>query len=140
MASQIEARNALLAAFKSGFEGLTAGRNIPYTWDNRTLDGSGHRHWVEVAVRQTGSEQRTLGKPGNRIFRREGVLEATIHSKAGAGMAEGMEIAEGIRKIFEGKRIEGVNPIGGVLVQEEGRDITGFRIVVSFPHWYEERG
>ena len=140
MASQSEARNILLGVFREGFEGLRAGRNIPVAYDNQTLQGSGNRLWVNVAIQQTGSEQRTLGKVGNRRFRREGVLSATVRGKPGTGMQDLLTLAEGIRRIFEGKQFGAINPVGGVLVQEEGRDVAGFAVVVTFPFWYEERG
>ena len=140
MTTQTEARNILLKTFKDGFEKLQGPNPIPWTHDNLTSDTSGSRIWVVVAINQTASIQRTLGQPGNRRFRREGVLNATIRVKPGTGMNDAMILAEGIRNIFEGRSIRGINPIGGVLVQEEGRDIAGYRILVSFPHWYEERG
>ena len=140
MTTQAEVRNNLEAAFREGFEDLRGAREIPYTWDNQTLEGAGNLIWIEVSIRNTASEQRTLGKPGNRRYRREGVLNVKIHTRTGIGMGETMELAQGIRQIFEGKQIKGVNPAGGVLIQEEGREIAEFITMVSFPFWYEERG
>ena len=140
MTTQTEARAALIKAFDSGFEDVRGARAIPVAYDNLTFEGSAHRIWIEVAIRHTASTQETLGNPGNRRYRREGELMATIHSQTGVGAKEALDIAEGIRKIFEGRRIKGINPVGGVLVQEEGKDITGFLVVVIFPFWYEERG
>ena len=140
MATQSEVRNTLLKVFDDGFADLQGPEIIPWTHDNLTADTSGSSIRVEVEIRQTASNQRTLGQPGNRRYRREGVLTATIYVQPGIGLYRAMEVAEGIRKIFEGRQIQGINPIGGVLVQEEGRDIAGYRVVVSYPHWYEERG
>ena len=140
MTTQAEARNALMVAFGEGFRDLRGARDIPYAWDNETKETSGRSISVEVSIRNTASEQRTLGKPGNRRYRREGVLNVKITTRPGEQMQETIELAQGIRRIFEGKQIKGVNPIGGVLVQEEGREIAGFITMVTFPFWYEERG
>lgn len=140
MTTQVEARNLLLGTFRSEFERLHSPQEIPWTHDNLTFDGSGRTIWIDVMIRQTASTQRTLGRPGNRRYRREGVLTATIRTLPGIGLEKITEIAQEIRGIFEGTKIQGINPIGGVLVQEQGRDITGYSVIVSFPFWYEERG
>ena len=55
-------------------------------------------------------------------------------------MDEPLALAQRIRVMIEGEPIEGVQPIGGVLINEQGQDITGYNIIVTFPFWFEERG
>lgn len=140
MPTQLEARNTLLSTFRTRFKALYSPQEIPWTHDNLTFDGGGRSIWIDLGIRQTASIQRTLGKPGNRRYRREGVLTVTIRTLPGSGLAKITEIAQAIRGIFEGTKIEGINPVGGVLVEEQGRDITGYSVIVSVPFWYEERG
>ena len=140
MTTQADARSSLIQRVRKGLNDLPRQKRIPLALDNQEFDSSGEEIWVELGIESTASFQRTLGKPGNRKYRREGVLSATIRVRPGIGVEKPLDVAEKIRDTLEGKSVDGVQPFGGVLVQEQGRDITGYNVLVTFPFWFEERG
>ena len=140
MPTQTEIRNGLLKNIRAILDAIPDTHRIPWALDNQSFDSSGKDVWVEVTIESTASIQRTLGRPGNRRYRREGILTLVVRTRAGIGIHRALDIAQQIRGRMEGKSIGGTNPIGGVLINEQGQDITGYNVAITYPFWFEERG
>ena len=140
MTTQTDARNAILQRLFEVIRGFPSKQEIKIAIDNQTFDSSGFDLWVEITIEHTASVQATLGPPGRRKYRREGVVSATVRTRPGEGAKQALDLAERIRGMIEGRQIKGVQPIGGTLISEQGQDITGYNVVVTHPFYFEERG
>ena len=140
MTTQTDARNAILQRMFEVIRSHPSKQQIPIAIDNQSFDSSSFDIWVELTIEHTSSVQQTLGRPGNRRYRREGVATATIRTRPGEGAKKALDLAERIRGMIEGRQIKGVQPIGGVLINEQGQDITGYNVIVTYPFYFDERG
>jgi len=105
-------------------------------------DGSS---WIRLVVRNTASEQETLGAPGQRKFERRAVVFAQIFVPVDVGAnnpvaaisADGL--AATVRNLFEGVSFGGCNFYGS-LIREGRADGRWWLVVVEAPFtYYEEK-
>ena len=139
MTTQAEARNAILQRLFEVIRDFPSRKQVPVAIDNQVFDSSGLDLWVEITIEHTAVTM-TLGQPGNRRYRREGIMTATIRTRPGGGAEQALDLAQRISGMIEGRRIKGVQPIGGMVINESGQDIAGYNVIVTFPFYFEERG
>lgn len=57
--------------------------------------------WARVSIRANDRDQKTLGGPGNRLYRRNGILFVEIFTPTGDGTVLGTELAEMVEDAYE---------------------------------------
>lgn len=135
-----DAREAVYEVFDAAWSAQTA--PVPQVvYDNEATqaptDGSAY---AEVTMRETKSEQISLGAPGQRLFARWGLVVVRVHAPAGVGgMATPDAYAEVARGALEGKETtNGVSLFATVVkpIAQDGRYLitsieTQFRYVTT---------
>ena len=141
MATRLEVKEALVAAFVAGWSGQTA----PVTYDNETFDSQSLSSFVRVAVRFFDSDIGALGGPGvsgQRKYTRVGAVFVQCFCREGIGTRTADLLAEAAANIFEGKSFlsSQIRISGRVPVIEIGPDGEGFyQINVEANFEYDER-
>lgn len=102
------AEDAICQAFSDAWADLT-----PVEWPNVATEGpalrDGNAAWCSLAIRHDGSDQRTLGEEGGRVFTRTGGLTVQIFVPAGQrGLQPASSLATVAQNAFEGKTVGGV--------------------------------
>lgn len=140
MATKLEVKEALYAAFVAGWSGQTA----PYTFDNEEFDSSSRDTFVRVAVRFFDSTLGALGGPGvsgQRKYTRNGAVFVQCFCREGKGSRPADLLAEAASDIYEGNTfLSSQIRINDVPVTEIGPDGEGFyQINVEANFEYDER-
>lgn len=110
---------------------------VPYKFDGESYDPTGVLEWVRLVVRQTGGGQHTLGKTGNRIFRRRGIVLVQLQAPVDRGLLRLDELGQEALGILEGKTISQVSLLNGNY-QEKGPDGTWETGSVTVSFTYDE--
>lgn len=112
--------------------------NIPYTKDNSRFETPSSSPWIRLTVRNRISNQETLGKKTNRKFLRSGSIYGQVFVPINTGTSEADRIAQKIRDIFEGERIDESVWITNSDVREVGPDGDWYQFLVESFFTYEE--
>lgn len=78
-------------------------RTIPFFFDNMAYDTNGVDEFVELKMLHVPGEHHSLGQPGNRIFRREGVIRVEISTQTSKGLKRADELGAECLRILEGQ-------------------------------------
>lgn len=99
----VAARDEILTMFKTAWDAQAA--PIPkVVWGDVESDPpKDGAPWVRVQVLHQLSGQATLGEGGSRRFRREGLVVARIHTKAGDGLVGSDFYSKLVVDAYEGK-------------------------------------
>lgn len=128
-----EARDAVYDRFAAQW-GVTS----VYQLDNQDLRlAEGTVNWARLAVRQTDSNQDTLGPAGSRRFRRSAMAFIQIFVPSNKGTKEGDDLAQTARGVFEGTSFSGLDFTDG-MIREVGPDGKWFQYVVEVKFNYDE--
>lgn len=125
--TQNEAREAIYGRFISAW-----GTETPYVFGNEQYTppapaGGAASSWVRLLVRETKSEQYTLGAVGQRKFRRQGQIILMIYALANAGEKRSDVLAQKFRDIFEGADIDDVRCFDAHVI-EQGNEGAWYRV------------
>lgn len=130
---------ALYAAF------IDSWSSTPVAAENEVFDAE--PSWVRLSVREQVSEQQTLGPKGARRFRRECAVYVQVFTPAegafidaAGGVRSGLELAEDVRRFFEGETISAAK-FHAVTVSRERLDPATGRwlvILVTCPFYFME--
>ena len=112
------------------------GATTPFTFDNEKFS-TPDVPWARLTVRNTASEQRTLGAVGNRRFRRIASVFVQLYDLVDVGLSNLDTLAQTARGIFEGVSFSGLD-FTNVIVRESGADGKWFQVVVEAFFDYEE--
>jgi hypothetical protein len=112
------------------------GSTTPFTFENEDFD-TPDVPWARVSVRNQASEQRTLGAPGNRRFRRIASVFVQIFDLVDNGLLTLDGLSQTARTIFEGVSFSGLD-FNNVVVRESGTDGKWYQFVVEAFFDYEE--
>lgn len=127
-----EAREAIYLRWSTQW-----GTTTPFTFDNESFSAPDKGQWARLTVRNTESEQRTLGAPGNRRFRRVASVFVQLYDLVDEGLETLDILAQTARGIFEGVSFSGLD-FTNVVVRESGADGKWFQVVVEAFFDYEE--
>lgn len=128
--------NAFLAEF---------GEDTPVAFDNEVLQTE--PTWMRMRVVELASEQKTLGRKGNRKFQRDCAVLVQVFEPAegrvdGEGGVHGvLGLAEQVRRFFEGETISGAKfHAGGIGPDRLDADSGGRWTVqlVTVPFYFQE--
>lgn len=112
-----EASKALLAHFVTNWHtkvgGTQAAPAVPYALDNRKLETSAPI-FATVEVTNVGSDQKTMGKVGNRQFERLGRVDVRIYGPRSQGRGELDVIAEYVKELYEATRFGATPTFKGI--------------------------
>jgi len=107
-----QARRAVYDEFNDNY-------SPPYTptviFGNEAEDTEGLNEWLLLKLMNTDSEQHTLGKVGNRRYRRRGLVFIRIYTIVDDGLRRFDELARAARDIYEGKTVSGVWFTDGII-------------------------
>lgn len=93
--------------------------------------------WVRLTVRNTFSQQETLGPPGGRKYERRGDIHIQIFVPVDRGTADADTLAMAARAVYEGAKFGGIACYAG-LPKEVGPDGRWFQVNVVIPFTYFE--
>lgn len=114
---------------------------VPYTFDGESFDSTGKAEYIHLSVRQTGSNQHTLGDTGNRVFRRRGLVFIQVFVQADRGLLRLDELGKTALDLYEGKTISQVALHDGVYRERpetNKSDGTWRRGTVTVPFTFDE--
>lgn len=81
------------------------GEITPIAFDNAKFETPANNNppdWVRLAIADSGAFQRSMGDPGNNVFRHTGIVTTQIFVKAGRGDREALQYADTAAGIFRG--------------------------------------
>lgn len=108
--NQAQATTAILQRWMTLWPTLSS--NVPYVFDNDII--AEQPTYARLSIHSTGSEQHTLGAPGNRKWLRTGLIDVKLYGPAAQGRI-GLDAMVGyVRSIFEGARF------GNIGASEDG--------------------
>lgn len=103
-ASIADARDAMLGMFKTGWNAQTPPVPPVAYPDMKFTAPDASSAWARITVQHVhGSRQVTLGQPGNRRFRKVGVITVQIFTPPGDGLTLADQLVKIAVDIFEGK-------------------------------------
>ena len=112
--------------------------DVPFTFDNEVFDGRQRdTSWVRLAVRNSASNQETLGFVGNRKFNRKGIIICQVFTPADRGLKRNDEISARVREIFEATSFNGIYTLA-TTVREVGTNGFEFQSNVETEFFYEQ--
>lgn len=137
-----EAREAVYQLFVTGW-----GTRTPIALDNETFDkpvdsNNEPTAWVRLTVRNTGSQQDTLGPIGARNFLRTGSIFVNVYTAKDKGTTEGDGHAQKARELLEGLSFaSGAVRTYNVVVRELGpeRDSPYYAHVAEASFEFDEK-
>lgn len=94
-----------LAVWHTKVGGTQAAPTVRYAIDNRKLQQPTPPPFARVEIQNIGSDQATMGPPGQRRFLREGFIEVRLYDLAGQGRGRTDVLAEYVRDIYESTRL-----------------------------------
>jgi len=100
MATLPQARERIYQEFTTAWGATSA-----FVLDNEKMVPPAGDKWVRVAVRHQASVQETLGGVGLRKFERIGTVFVQCFTPLDKGMADGDNLAQAARAVFEGKTL-----------------------------------
>lgn len=135
--TQDEARQAIQEHFYSAWGGATP--LTPIAWDNKAFDPTiQNDDWVRFSVQFVSGDQASLGTPGDRRFRRFGLIFVQIFTKADAGLVSSDTLGKIAVDAFEGISLVGnlwFRNVGLVTIGVEGK---WFQQNISAEFQYDE--
>lgn len=81
--------------------------SLVFTIDNRKLTQP-TPPFAQVSILNLGSDQRTIGAPGNRRFERSGFIDVSLYGARDRGRGELDTLAEAVIEIFEAIDLSGL--------------------------------
>ncbi len=81
---------------------------VPYVFEGESYDSQGKVEYIEVNVRNTEGGQHTLGSPGERVFRRRGLVLIQVFVPADRGLLRLDVLGKAALDLFEGETISQV--------------------------------
>jgi len=127
-----DAKKTVYNTFIAGWTAETA----PFTFDNESFSPP-VTEWVRLVVRNTNSNQETLGQKTARRFLRQASVLIQIFTVANTGTKEADRLADVAKNIFEGERIGNIWFLEAD-VRETGTDGEWYQVVVEIIFNYEE--
>lgn len=100
-----DAYKAILQHFGTEWSALNPA--VPYTIDNRRLTQP-TPPFAQVEITNLGSDQRTMGKAGNRRFERRGFIDVRLYAARDVGRGQLDSLAETVTEIFEALDLSGL--------------------------------
>lgn len=94
--------------------------------------------WVRLTVRHVPGEPETMGKKGNRKFRRKGILFIQVFTPINTGTFTSDQLAEAARTLLEGERLSKQCWTGVSAIREVGAKGKWYAANVETEFTYEE--
>ncbi|MCH7524012.1 MAG: hypothetical protein IIC74_03115 [Bacteroidetes bacterium] len=110
----------------------------PFDLDNKSFTEPESTPWVRTVVRNTISNQDSLGPVGIRKFLRVGSVLTQIFTPIDTGVEESDRLSEIVRGIFEGVRLTGGLWFFATDVRELGRIGDYYQVTVESTFNYEQ--
>jgi hypothetical protein len=110
--------------------------STPFTFENESFSPP-ETAWVRISVRNTAGGQETLGRLGNRRFRRSATIVVQVFTPLDAGMSEGDTLANEVLGIFEAVEFGDLDTNDG-LVRESPSDGKWNIHIVQVSFQYDE--
>jgi hypothetical protein len=142
-----QARQAILNRFIASYVPLAFAdvpvgeeRNKRFSFDNEGAEppaGDEAESWCRFSVQETESKQETIGGPGLRRWKREGVARLELYCVPNAGALKRDDMVGKFRQTFEGVNFSGV-----VVTECQAVDIgiegAWWRVSALASFWFEE--
>lgn len=135
MTTLTEARTLMLDNFLTKWK--VEHPTVPVTWQNISFDPPDRSSWVRVVMLHTSGGEASIGSPGDRVFRRNGLFIAQVFTPSNEGAADGYEFAQTILNIVDGVTIGGIWFRNGT-VNEIGASDAFYQINVTVEFTYDE--
>lgn len=91
-----------LDEWKDGADPLTA-----FCFGNEVLDNE--EEWARCFVISLPNAQETLGRPGNRKFKRQAQVQVNVYTAPGTGMSRADQLVKVAMDMFEGRALLGTS-------------------------------
>ncbi len=149
MTTMSAARQSILSRFITNFVDVAfsdvpsgAQRNARYRFDNESgdaLDGATPvgESWCRFSVQESDSKQETMGPPGARRYRRQGVARLEIYCLSDKGMLKRDSLVAAFRAAFEGVSFSGLY-FTDCQAQDAGVEGAWWRATCLAAWWFEE--
>ena len=122
-----EVRELVYQTFVTGW-----GTTTDFTFDNEKFDPPNDASWVRLSVRNTVSNQESLGAVGNRKFQRDAIIFTQIYDLANSsGLLNLDTLGELVRTIFEGKTLSSQAYTTNTLLREVGTEGAWFVLIAE---------
>lgn len=108
-----------------------------FTFEGEDYTPPANGSWMRLSVRHLSGSQRTLGRPGTRRFRRQGLITGQIFTALGKGMKTGDDIGQTVLDLYEGQSFDGVDCFNG-FVRESAPDDDYLLHIASINFDYDE--
>lgn len=126
MTTLIQAREVVYQRFVDNYT------STPFTFEGEDYTPPSPA-WVRLSVRaNTAGGQDTLGRAGNRRFRRNGIIAAQVFTPINQGLRQGDDLAQAIREIFEAQSFNGLDTTDGLIRESPPEDEWFIHIVEVF--------
>lgn len=113
-----------------------------FAFDNEEYSPPSDSTWVRVSVRETVSDQGTLGPVETRRYTRRGAAAFEIYAPTDDGTAEADRVVKAVRDDFEGVSLrDGVKAVhfNDCQVVELGVEGARWRVNALASFWFEDR-
>ncbi len=128
------AKEAVYLRFNTLYTGVAANR---IAFDNEEFEEPATGEWVRLTVRSLPGQQSTLGKIGNRRFRRLAAVFVQVYTDANTGVKQSDTLAKEAADVFEGVSFSGLD-FGVASVLETGPSGRWYQSVVEAQFEYDE--
>lgn len=128
------AKEAIYLRFNTLYTGV-AGNRI--TFDNEEFEEPTTGEWVRLTIRSLPGQQNTLGKIGNRRFRRRAAVFVQVYTDTNTGVKQSDTLAKEAADVFEGVSFSGLD-FGVASVLETGPSGRWYQSVVEAQFEYDE--
>lgn len=137
-------KNAIDAIVSRLKDGWTHGSECPINDDlndgsDAPADGSA---FVSMDYPVSNAAQKSIGAPGENVFREEGVARVLIHVPAGSGIATPLQWADEVVALFRAKTFDGVQTFApNVATMDASNDVGSYFVVaVAIPYQFDTLG
>lgn len=114
------------------------GTTTPFALDNEEFNPPS-TEWARFTIRDLAGGQESLGRTGNRKFRRRFQVIVQCFTPFDIGQNRGLELATIARDIFEGRNFDDIHCLDGD-IQRVGvpEGDSYYQVTVFVPGWYEQ--
>lgn len=138
MTTTNEAKEIAYSRFITAWDALSPA--VPYVLDNEEFkppDSSANGSWARFVIRETDSEQETLGPIGGRRFTRVLVGTLELYCLQDKGVQKADQLVKAFRDVFEGVTVNGCY-FNEVQVIERGIEGARHRVDALCKFWCSE--
>ena len=104
-----------------------------WTGAGTVLDPLSPVFWTKTTFRLLPGVQFTLGKKGQRLYRREAMIWVQVFGPENNGTEFLLDILDEINEFLEGESFDGLDPSGAVNVTEVGGDGKWYQYSATYP-------